>query len=58
MTLQRADYEKENLKLHLCNGVFEAYSASYLTTRRHMIEGNFSFIRILLSQVQLSLDAL
>lgn len=39
MTLQRAGYEKDNLKLHLCNGVFEAYSASYLTTKKHMIEG-------------------
>lgn len=38
MTLQRAVYEKDNLKLHLCNGVFEAYSAAYLTTARHMIE--------------------
>lgn len=39
MTLQKATFERDNLKLHLCNGVNEAYSASYLTTRQHMIEG-------------------
>eukprot|EP00595_Chromulina_sp_UTEXLB2642_P002832 CAMPEP_0196761926 /NCGR_PEP_ID=MMETSP1095-20130614/1244_1 /TAXON_ID=96789 ORGANISM="Chromulina nebulosa, Strain UTEXLB2642" /NCGR_SAMPLE_ID=MMETSP1095 /ASSEMBLY_ACC=CAM_ASM_000446 /LENGTH=241 /DNA_ID=CAMNT_0042112035 /DNA_START=607 /DNA_END=1329 /DNA_ORIENTATION=+ len=38
MKLQKAEFEKENLELHLCNGVFEAYSASYLTTKKHMIE--------------------
>lgn len=40
MKLQRATYEKTdmNLKLHLCNAVFEAYSASYLTTKTHMLE--------------------
>ncbi len=38
MQNQKAEFEKENLKLHLCNGVFEAYSASWLTTREHMIE--------------------
>jgi predicted ATP-grasp superfamily ATP-dependent carboligase len=37
MTFQKGIFEKENLKLHLCNGVFEAYSASYLTTRAHMM---------------------
>jgi len=37
MTLQKTTFEKDNLKLHLCNGVFEAYSASYLTTKEHML---------------------
>eukprot|EP01040_Poterioochromonas_malhamensis_P009990 gene9990-10856_t len=37
MTRQKAMYEKENLKIHLCNAVFEAYSASYLTTKEHML---------------------
>ena len=40
MTRQRGIFEGENLKLHLCNGVFEAYSASYLTTKEHMIHVN------------------
>ena len=40
MTLQKGSFEGENLKLHLCNGVFEAYSASYLTTKEHMIHVN------------------
>lgn len=31
--------QKGNLKLHLCNEQFEAYSASYLTTRQHMLAG-------------------
>ena len=39
MTLQRAVFEPANLKLHLCNGVFEAYSASYLTTKEHILAG-------------------
>lgn len=39
MSKQRGVHEKENLKLHLCNGVFEAYSASYLTTKQHMLNG-------------------
>ena len=30
MTLQKAAYEKENLKLHLCNGVFEVRSLARL----------------------------
>lgn len=34
---QRGAFEQNNLKLHLCNGVFEAYSASYLTTRAHIL---------------------
>ena len=38
MQFQKAKFEEENLKLHLCNGVFEAYSASYLTTKKHMID--------------------
>ncbi len=38
MTGQKAAHEKENLKLHLCNSVFEAYSASYLTTKEHLID--------------------
>ena len=37
MTLQQAAHERDNLKLHLCNGVFEAYSASYLTTKEHIL---------------------
>lgn len=38
MTLQRGVFETENLKLHLCNSVFEAYSGSYLTTKAHMLK--------------------
>jgi hypothetical protein len=38
ITMQRAAHEKDNLKLHLCNSVFEAYSASYLTTKAHMLD--------------------
>lgn len=38
MSMQKAAHEKENLKLHLCNSVFEAYSASYLTTKAHIID--------------------
>ena len=41
MSKQRGVHEKDNLKLHLCNGVFEAYSASYLTTKQHMLSGLF-----------------
>jgi hypothetical protein len=41
VTRQKGEYEKENLKLHLCNGVFEAYSASYLTTKQHLLNGKF-----------------
>ena len=37
MSQQKGIFEHENLKLHLCNAVFEAYSASYLTTKAHMI---------------------
>jgi hypothetical protein len=37
MTLQKTTYERDNLKLHLCNCVFEAYSASYLTTKEHIL---------------------
>ena len=37
MTLQASNHEHENLKLHLCNGVFEAYSASFLTTKAHIL---------------------
>ncbi len=32
-------YEKEDLTLHMCNEPGEAYSASYLTTKTHMLEG-------------------
>ena len=39
MSLQKGGFEKDNLKLHLCNSQFEAYSASYLTTKAHMIAG-------------------
>jgi hypothetical protein len=39
MSKQRGAFEKDNLKLHLCNAVFEAYSASYLTTKQHMLNG-------------------
>jgi len=35
---QFAAFEKEDLKLHLCNAVFEAYSASYLTTKKHIMD--------------------
>jgi hypothetical protein len=44
MSKQRGAFEKDNLKLHLCNGVFEAYSASYLTTRQHMLNGRLNFL--------------
>jgi hypothetical protein len=37
MDQQAGIFEAENLKLHLCNGVFEAYSGSYLTTAAHML---------------------
>lgn len=43
MSRQRGVYEGENLKIHLCNGVFEAYSASYLTTKEHMLAGKSSY---------------
>jgi hypothetical protein len=39
MSLQKGEFEKDNLKLHLCNSVYEAYSASYLTTKHHMLAG-------------------
>jgi hypothetical protein len=39
MSLQKGGFEKDNLKLHLCNSVYEAYSASYLTTKHHMLAG-------------------
>ena len=42
MSKQRGVHEKDNLKLHLCNGVFEAYSASYLTTKQHMLNGKLT----------------
>ena len=38
MTQQKGIFEAENLKLHLCNSVFEAYSGSYLTTKAHMLK--------------------
>jgi len=38
MSRQYAEFEKEDLKLHLCNAVFEAYSASYLTTKKHIMD--------------------
>jgi hypothetical protein len=41
MTYQRAVFEPTNLKLHLCNGQFEAYSAAYLTTKEHVLAGTF-----------------
>lgn len=37
MSRQRGILERENLKIHMCNGVFEAYSAAYLTTKEHMV---------------------
>jgi hypothetical protein len=39
--LQKGVFEKDNLKLHLCNSVYEAYSASYLTTKHHMLHGKY-----------------
>jgi hypothetical protein len=42
MTLQRAVFEPSNLKLHLCNAQFEAYSAAYLTTKEHIIAGKLT----------------
>jgi hypothetical protein len=37
MALQKGIQESDNLKLHICNAVFEAYSGSYLTTKQHML---------------------
>lgn len=37
MAAQRGKFEVENLKLHLCNTVYEAYSGAFLTTRAHML---------------------
>lgn len=37
MQMQKGNVEADNLKLHLCNTVFEAYSGSYLTTKAHML---------------------
>jgi hypothetical protein len=37
MSQQKAPFEKDSLKLHLCNGVFEAYSASWLSTKEHVL---------------------
>ena len=37
MAKQKAAFEKESLRTHLCNGVFEAYSASWLTTKHHVL---------------------
>ena len=39
MSMQKGPWEKDNLKLHFCNSQFEAYSASYLTTKQHMLAG-------------------
>lgn len=38
MEQQEGVFEPDNLKLHLCNGVFEAYSGAYLTTSAHMLK--------------------
>jgi hypothetical protein len=45
MSLQKGAFEKDNLKLHLCNSVYEAYSASYLTTKHHMLAGKYGPVR-------------
>ena len=37
MSRQKGAHEKDFLKLHVCNEVFEAYSASFLTTKQHLI---------------------
>jgi hypothetical protein len=37
MAAQKGKFEVENLKLHLCNTVYEAYSGAFLTTRAHML---------------------
>lgn len=37
MAKQKGIFEADNLKLHFCNAVFEAYSGSYLTTKAHML---------------------
>ena len=34
---QNTDYEKEDLTLHMCNEPGEAYSASWLATREHVL---------------------
>lgn len=46
MTLQKAVFESSNLKLHLCNGQFEAYSAAYLTTREHILAGKCELLNL------------
>ena len=35
---QNTDYEREDLTMHMCNEPGEAYSASWLTTRQHVLE--------------------
>lgn len=37
-TNQKAVFEKDEPKLHLCNAQFEAYSAAWLTTKAHVLE--------------------
>jgi len=44
MSMQKGAWEKDNLKLHFCNSQFEAYSASYLTTKQHMLAGMYELV--------------
>ena len=56
MRRQKGEFEKENLKLHLCNAVFEAYSASYLTMKHHMLSGDQSNNRYCLQDSWLTIE--
>lgn len=38
LTNQKTDYEAEDLTMHMCNEPGEAYSASWLTTKQHVLE--------------------
>lgn len=43
MTQQKGETEREDLSMNICNDVGEAYSAAFLTTREHILEGIFCF---------------
>jgi hypothetical protein len=56
MRRQKGEFEKENLKLHLCNAVFEAYSASYLTTKHHMLSGDHDATKVIIDIAYKTID--
>jgi hypothetical protein len=37
MRKQKARGERDNLKIHVCNAIYEPYSSAYLTTTRHIL---------------------